>query len=1507
MFGSTPNNLFNNNFLPQFNQQNQNTLYNPQIQQMQQNQYNQQIQQDQCNQQNQINQYNQQNQQNQYNQQMQQNQSNQQNQYNQQMQQNQSNQQIQQNQCNQQNQIDQYNMQNQINQYNQQMQQNQSNQQIQQNQSNQQNQINQYNQQLQQNQSNQQNQINQINQYNQQMQQNQSNQQIPENQYNQTNQQIQYSQQLQQNLINQQLQQNQINQQLQQNLINQQLQQNMINQQLQQKQINQYNQQMSQNPNNQSNVQQNFQMNNEMFIEYKFNKSAGNVNLGNDFCSVKNNYLKTVYIITKEVFEKLNQPQQQNPFEYLQFFTLINDVITCITQTNKELYFVKEQFFSSKGLQDIGNNSVNFYRDENKIILFFPKESQNNKTLELRIKNDSIQKQVGYPNINMNINPKENTFKKIILYNAFFKDFPKLMKMSINDEYDIKEFYLVNRTIIENFKSEHQWFIQLIIDFKNDISYKGYLKNLPKLNQMNQNLFNNQRVINYQLDNKYRDENQFIPKFNKYFHDIPYPTEFILLPEALFNLFYTDFYQHQYKKEDFKYNVIFGNDILFVQNKIDNKIFNAYKIDQQTGFFEIFCAFKYNEENLFYSDIRDYVKGAGIEKYLKARNFDVKNKINQVNHIADSNNVAIIQYIIFKQISLESSKIEAIKKEIKTNLDLYEQYINFIHKINNLKNTNNEINNVINFEENSHKFKIDKCIVISVQNFNSIKDGLYFDKMQNLFNLKNNPNYTQEESKIINDIMNNPKTKNIKEQLNQALIFNGMNLDENLRGKVFTFINLELIHEIYNTQELPNKFIVGDAFIFINKNNYYLYYTKSKNLYKIANLNQNQFSIEEVNVRKGFQIVYDNLSKLVKYENYEKGFLKYSLKNIKPESYYCINQKWLNEFKKYFYYEAIKNNNVDFLNWNQYIQQYQILPNELINTHINLPTEPFVSKNINVEIPKNFEIIRKDILDPILKEINARYDKKFKLNNFYHICFGGNKVIIQDSINPQIYLIYSKMNISYNLDYIINIQDSNFQFKSLFEKCVGEETMEQVFTSQYKINLREKKPQELKGLSDKIGEIYVIKTIEDVKHCLGLQNIGATCYMNATIQCLCHVLNLKNYFLNKELVQKDIQNKNCPLTIEFSKVINTLWQKSFEGKNYYAPYGFKDIISKMNPLFEGVAANDSKDLIIFLYENIHKEINNPQNPNNKYQNAVNNPELQEFRTEYYPKNYSAIIDTFYFEHENQIKCTNCKFIRTNYNIYNILVFPLEKVREFMVRRFPGNVGPVTLENCFEQYQDNELLSGRNKIYCNKCNQMSDADNINKLYNSPEVLTIILNRGKGLQFDVAFDYPLLLNIDRFIVDENCKNNNYELICVLSHLGESGMSGHFIAFCKSPVDGKWYMYNDAQVNECSSPKNPENTIIESLPYVLYYQKIKTNKNNPNAITLYITYYDKEVYIDVEKEISIAELINRLMKKYNYPSNIILNLLENNNLIQLSPQSTLANYPNIKNGSKIIVKVF
>jgi hypothetical protein len=370
----------------------------------------------------------------------------------------------------------------------------------------------------------------------------------------------------------------------------------------------------------------------------------------------------------------------------------------------------------------------------------------------------------------------------------------------------------------------------------------------------------------------------------------------------------------------------------------------------------------------------------------------------------------------------------------------------------------------------------------------------------------------------------------------------------------------------------------------------------------------------------------------------------------------------------------------------------------------------------------------------------------------------------------------------------------------------------------------------------------------------------------------------------------------------------------------------------MNPLFQGIAANDSKDLIIFIYETIHNEINNPT-PYNEAYNYNSDQTLRLFRNNYYTNNSSFLIKTFYFEQQSEIKCLSCKYSKISYNISNIIIFPLEKVRQYMEKKSDGFIS-VTLDNCFENYQEPEMLFGPNQIYCNSCNCLSNASTSNKIFTSPDVLTIILNRGKGLEFNVNFEYPLSLDIDKYIIDKSKRNNKYELICVLTHLGPSGMSGHFIAFCKSPVDNQWYCYNDASVSKCNDPRYQNSNEMEAIPYVLFYQKCNTNneifekknidythenydnkykrylnmfKNEENkdnnSIGLYFIYNDKELFLSVERNLKYNYFfINALTKEYDFiPKNILLLVQTENEMLNL--EDYLRNNK-LNDGDKIIV---
>ena len=106
-----------------------------------------------------------------------------------------------------------------------------------------------------------------------------------------------------------------------------------------------------------------------------------------------------------------------------------------------------------------------------------------------------------------------------------------------------------------------------------------------------------------------------------------------------------------------------------------------------------------------------------------------------------------------------------------------------------------------------------------------------------------------------------------------------------------------------------------------------------------------------------------------------------------------------------------------------------------------------------------------------------------------------------------------------------------------------------------------------------------------------------------------------------------------------------------------------------------------------------------------------------------------------------------------------------------------------------------------------------------LTTGPEILIIILNRGKGIEFNVKLNFYEDLNLSNYIEITNT-GVNYKLIGVITHLGESGMSGHFIAFCKDPYNQKWYKFNDAFVSPVINFK--EEVIDYAMPYLLFYQK-------------------------------------------------------------------------------------
>ena len=148
-----------------------------------------------------------------------------------------------------------------------------------------------------------------------------------------------------------------------------------------------------------------------------------------------------------------------------------------------------------------------------------------------------------------------------------------------------------------------------------------------------------------------------------------------------------------------------------------------------------------------------------------------------------------------------------------------------------------------------------------------------------------------------------------------------------------------------------------------------------------------------------------------------------------------------------------------------------------------------------------------------------------------------------------------------------------------------------------------------------------------------------------------------------------------------------------------------------------------------------------------------------------------------------------------------------------------NINEVNIFNCFNYYQKENDMNG----YCEKCG--SDSAKINtvtQIFSAPNILMVVFNRWKGLQFKIKINFPQYLDLRQTIL--NC-NQIYELQSVVKHLGDSSASGHFISYCKSPVQqfqNDWFCYNDSTVVPANNWKDIHDI---GVTYILFYQ-IKTN---------------------------------------------------------------------------------
>lgn len=265
------------------------------------------------------------------------------------------------------------------------------------------------------------------------------------------------------------------------------------------------------------------------------------------------------------------------------------------------------------------------------------------------------------------------------------------------------------------------------------------------------------------------------------------------------------------------------------------------------------------------------------------------------------------------------------------------------------------------------------------------------------------------------------------------------------------------------------------------------------------------------------------------------------------------------------------------------------------------------------------------------------------------------------------------------------------------------------------------------------------------------------------------------------------------------------------------PVSFKSKLSRFAPQFQGYYQHDAQELLGFLLDGIHEDLNRvkdrPYVEDRDCDGTNDEQDAIEAWKNYLRRNKSLVVDLFQGQLRNTCQCLTCNHRNIRFEPFMYLSLPVSDTCE-------------TLQDCLDLYLSKDLLTGEDQWYCEKCKAHVDATKKTDLWILPPILIFHLKRFKydeygkvGSKNAAEIEYPV---VDWDLSDSVCSNaapsSHYDMYAVSNHVGGLG-SGHYTAHALNRFDENWYEFNDSSVSQV----DPETHVSRnSSAYLLFYNR-------------------------------------------------------------------------------------
>lgn len=340
------------------------------------------------------------------------------------------------------------------------------------------------------------------------------------------------------------------------------------------------------------------------------------------------------------------------------------------------------------------------------------------------------------------------------------------------------------------------------------------------------------------------------------------------------------------------------------------------------------------------------------------------------------------------------------------------------------------------------------------------------------------------------------------------------------------------------------------------------------------------------------------------------------------------------------------------------------------------------------------------------------------------------------------------------------------------------------------------------GTTDRMPYYPKPITIEDSGGQKGLQNIGATCYLNSIIQSLRFIVPFQSFISDVASTERSVLAKELAVVI---RELQGGCGGSVNPRAFVVPF----IAATKGQLRLGVQA-DAEEALHLLLDLLHVQIARPVCATVTGSACIKRDAMTAWAASF-EKAYSPLVEIFFGQTQTRLICESCRHETVRYEPWDCLSLEIPGAQT------AGSKAP-TLDDCLSaSFGGDEVIED---YTCDGCKSKGGTHKQVLISRFPEQLILSLKRftntGSKVQGRIAYD-PDLVDLGA-AATFFCEGPRYRVMSTVEHLGSS-QGGHYcMRHRDSSSSSQWTVFDDTHVYSSPTGGNPE-----PGTYLLFMERI------------------------------------------------------------------------------------